>query len=168
MQADSICQEKVFKAVFYEHAKSLRDYLYYKSGDLAQAEDLVQDAFSKLWENCAKVSVAKARSFLFVTANNRFLNLVNRKKVAFKFEQKFAPGHENQDPEFLLESKEFKERLESAIAALPDDQRQIFLMNRLDKLKYREIAEIKNISIKTVEKKMQLALSALRKIHKKV
>jgi len=41
-------------------------------------------------------------------------------------------------------------------------------MNRIDKMKYREIAVALDISIKTVEKKMHLALQALRKIHKKV
>ena len=168
MQLDSICQEKVFKAVFYEHAKSLRDFLYYKSGDLGQAEDLVQDAFSKLWEYCAKVSKAKARSFLFTTANNLFINQVNRKKVALKFEQSVDKEHDHQDPEFLMQTNEFQQRLEKGINALSDDQRQIFLMNRIDKLKYREIAELLGISVKTVEKKMHLALGALRKIHKKV
>ena len=168
MQTDSICQEQVFKAVFYDHAKSLRDFLYYRSGNLEQAEDLMQDAFSKLWEYCAKVSIDKARSFLFTTANNLFLNQVSRKKVALKFEQAIMPQNDHQDPEFLLQSKEFKKQLEDAINDLPEDQRQIFLMNRMDKLKYREIAEMLSISVKTVEKKMHLALTALRKIHKKV
>ena len=48
----------------------LRNFIYYKSGNMAQAEDLVQDAFSKLWENCAKVVPEKGRSYLYRVANN--------------------------------------------------------------------------------------------------
>ena len=55
-QEDSVCEEKIFQQVFMTHAESLRNFLYYKSGNLAQAEDFVQDAFGKLWENCSKVS----------------------------------------------------------------------------------------------------------------
>lgn len=132
------------------------------------AEDLVQDAFVKLWENCAKVPLEKAKSFLFTTANNLFLNKVNHQKVVLKFEQKGHSEADQQSPAFLLEEAEFKHKLENAINALPEDQRIVFLMNRIDQKKYREIAEILDISVKAVEKRMHKALLSLRKIHKKV
>ncbi|MBX2818016.1 MAG: sigma-70 family RNA polymerase sigma factor, partial [Saprospiraceae bacterium] len=71
-------------------------------------------------------------------------------------------------PEFLLEEKEFKRLLEDAISALPEGQRAVFLLNRIDKKTYREIAEDLSISAKAVEKRMHKALASLRKIHKKV
>ena len=142
--------------------------MYYRSGNLMQAEDLVQDAFGKLWENCAKVSVEKARSYLFTIANNLFFNLKDREKVALKFQKRQSTSSDIKDPQYLIEEKEFEDRLQKAINALPDDQRTIFLLNRIDKKKYREIAELLDISIKTVEKKMHLALVSLRKIHKKI
>ena len=73
---------------------------------------------------------------------------------------------EKETPEKLeneLEEQEFKERLERAIAQLPEKQRIAFLMNRIDKKKYREIAEKLGISIKAVEKRMHLALQTMRK-----
>lgn len=165
---NNVCQEEVYKTIFYEHAESLRNFLYYKSGNLALAEDLVQDAFGKLWENCAKVPPEKAKSYLFTIGNNLFLNHISHQKVVLKFENKGHSEADNQSPQFILEEQEFKQRLEAAISALPEDQRIVFLMNRIDKKKYREIAEELGLSVKAVEKRMTKALTVLRKIHRKV
>ena len=150
------------------NAEGLRNFMYYKTGSYQQAEDIAQDAFGKLWENCAKVTVDKAKAFLFTVANNLFLNQVKHRKVVLKFEQQTTSQQTNETPEFLLEQDEFRKRLEDAISALPEKQREVFLMNRIDKLKYREIAEALNISVKAVEKRMHKALTTLKKISKKV
>lgn len=163
-----VCQEVIYQSIFYAQAEKLRNFVYYKSGNMALAEDLVQEAFGKLWENCAKVEEEKAKSYLFTIANNLFLNKVAHQKVVLKFEGEPRPTKDEQSPQYLLEEAEFKQQLEHAIAALPEDHRTVFLMNRIDKKKYREIAELLDISIKTVEKRMHLALAQLRKIHKKV
>tara|TARA_B100000497_G_C7650236_1_gene391147 strand:- start:313 stop:819 length:507 start_codon:yes stop_codon:yes gene_type:complete len=168
MPSSSICDEKVFKSVFFDNAQSLKEYMYYRCGNQEQAEDYMQDAFSKLWENCAKVSFEKARSFLFKIANNFFLNQVKRKKVDLKFKKRLDQKVETENPEFIYQKKEFHELLERTISSLPEDQRTIFLLNRIEKKKYREIAEMLDISVKTVEKKMHLALLQLRKVHPKV
>jgi RNA polymerase sigma-70 factor (ECF subfamily) len=105
---------------------------------------------------------------LFTVANNLFLNQAKHQKVVLKFEQRGHTQRTDEDPAFLLEEQEFKTRLEKAINDLPEGQREVFLMNRLDKMKYREIAEALNISVKAVEKRMHKALLALRKISKKV
>ena len=67
-----------------------------------------------------------------------------------------------------MEEQEFKNQLEKAIEALPENQREVFLMNRIDKMKYREIAEALGISQKAVEKRMHKALLELRKLTKKI
>ena len=132
------------------------------------SEDLAQDAFIKLWENCKKVPLEKAKSFLFTVANNLFINKANHQKVVFKFNKLSTYTNESEDPHLILQKKEFKLKLEGAIAALPENQREVFLMNRIDKRKYREIAEILGISVKAVEKRMHLALKELRKVHQKI
>lgn len=165
---NNICQEKVFQSIFVEQAEHLRNFMYYKTGNLQQAEDLMQDAFGKLWENCAKIITEKAKSFLFTVANNLFLNQVAHQKVVLKFENRAHSQQSNLTPQFLLEEAEFKKRLEKAISNLPEGQRVVFLMNRIDKKKYREIAEELDISVKAVEKRMHKALATLRKISKRV
>lgn len=164
----NICAEQVYKSIFDEHAEHLRNFLVYKGCSVQRAEDIVQEAYIKLWENCSKVEVAKAKSYLFTVSNNIFLNEVKHQKVRLKFEDTVKNTNDNQSPQFLLEEKEFKLRLESAIKQLPDNQRIVFLMNRLDKKTYQEIAESLEVSVKTIEKRMHKALLALRKIHQKV
>lgn len=163
MSNKDLCKEKVFLDFYKKHSRDLYNFMYYKSGDEDVASDHVQDAFIKIFENCSKISFAKARSYLFTTANNLFLNAVKHQKVKLSY-NKNNPGTENdhQDPSFLLQEKEYMQQLENAIANLTPGQREVFLLNRIDGKKYREIAEMLGISEKAVEKRMMGALKSLR------
>lgn len=136
--------------------------MYYKCGDLEQAEDLMHEAFVKLWENCKKVVLEKAAPFLFTTAKRLFLNQIEHEKVKLKFEKEIADTRNIQDPQYQLEEDEFKKQLEEAIAALPETQREVFLMNRVDKLSFQEIADIQGVSLSAVHKKMYKAMDKLK------
>ncbi|WP_075340457.1 RNA polymerase sigma factor [Tenacibaculum agarivorans] len=159
----SLCNSEVFEQVYKSHVTALRDYVYYKSGDIDVAEDVVQDCFMKIWNNCADIIVDSVKSLLYRMATNSFLNTVKHKKVILEH-QKLKPNSDytNENPEFVLEEKEFLSKLQSAIADLPEKDREVFLLNRIDKKKYREIADLLQISIKTVEKRMSSALKQLR------
>ena len=164
----SVCQEDVYASIFQSYANMVRNFIYYKSGDMQQAEDIAQEAFVRLWNNCANVPIEKAKGFLYTVANNIFLNEVEHKKVVLKFQQKPGGLSGSLDPGFLLEEKELKTKLEIAIAELPDGQREVFLMNRMDKKTYAEIAELLGVSVKAVEKRMHKALVKLRKTLKNI
>jgi len=160
---ESLCEEAYFNTFYKDHFQSANNFAYYKCGDQASALDLVQDAFSKIWENCSSIDLTKARTYLFTTVNNLFLNTVKHQKVVINY-AKAAPyiDTNNESPEYILEEEEFKKKLQNAIASLSDIQREVFLMNRIDGKKYREIAEILDISQKAVEKRMSGALKILR------
>ncbi len=160
----SVCQEEVFESLFSSHSESLLNFLYYKTGNYAAAEDLMQDAFATLWKECKKIAVDKAKSFLYTVGKNFFLNEVKHKKVVLKFESRGHSQVSHESPQYLLEEEEFKLKLEKAIAALPEGQRTVFLLNRIDKIKYKEIAERLGISVKAIEKRMHKALVELRKV----
>ncbi|HQW69640.1 MAG TPA: RNA polymerase sigma-70 factor [Flavobacterium sp.] len=159
-----ICKENIFSSFFKSHAKSLRNYLYYKFGNEDQAEDITQEAFIKLWQNCADVPLEKAKSYLYTIANNASLNVIAHQKVVLNY-AKSSPNKEstNESPEFLLEEEQFKSKLLQAIEKLNEKQRVAFLMNRIDGKKYAEIAKELEISVKAVEKRIHLALIELRK-----
>jgi RNA polymerase sigma-70 factor (ECF subfamily) len=159
-----ICKENIFSSFFKSHAKSLRNYLYYKFGNEDQAEDITQEAFIKLWQNCADVPLEKAKSYLYTIANNASLNVISHQKVVLNY-AKSSPNKEstNESPEFLLEEEQFKSKLLQAIEKLNEKQRVAFLMNRIDGKKYAEIAKELEISVKAVEKRIHLALIELRK-----
>ncbi|MGK0334522.1 MAG: RNA polymerase sigma-70 factor (family 1) [Paraglaciecola sp.] len=162
-----VCEESVYDQTFLRVAPLLRNFLIYRTGDAGKAEDLVQDAFLKLWDNCTKVAPEKAKAFVFRVAENLFFNQVEHAKVVLKFNAHQAGiSEKSETPQDLMEENEFREKLERAIAALPAGAREVFLLNRVEGMKYREIAELLNISQKAVEKRMSRALLDLRKIHK--
>lgn len=158
------CDEIVFSNFFKKHAKSVRNFLFYKYGNKDQAEDLTQEAFIKLWQNCAAVPIEKAKSYIYTIANNSSLNEIAHQKVVLKYQKDFSGTDKtNQSPEFILEEKQFENKLLKAIENLNETQRVAFLMHRIDGKKYSEIALELNIGIKAVEKRIHLALLELRK-----
>lgn len=163
-----LCEEPNFNKVFRSYSKTLFNYLYYKCGDENQAQDLVQDAFMKLWVNCSTVSLETVKGYVFKIANNKMLNAFQHSKVKLKFENLNHKGHTNESPEFIMLEKEHRQKINQAISDLPEKQRVVFLLSRIDKKTYKEIAEIIGISKKAVEKRIYLALDTLRKVNKKI
>jgi len=157
-----ICNQKVFKTIFNTYSKELKRFLFFKTKDVYLAEDILQDAFIKLWDNCSKVDYEKARSFLYKVATNLFLNIKKHEKVVQKHQSSFVKESNNESPEFIMLTKEFLEKIDHTIASLPEKQREVFLLSRIEKKKYKEIAEMLNISVKAVEKRMHKALLVLK------
>ncbi len=160
---DNICEEHLFSSIFNKYAKDLHDFLYYKFGDNLNPKDKVQEAFIKLWQNCAKVTPSKAKSFVFTTANNLMLNEVAHQKVVLKHRQTKPKSYTNENPEFLMQENEYMEKLQTAISNLTEAQRTAFLLNRVEGKRFKEIAALLDISTKAVEKRIYGALKKLRK-----
>lgn len=160
---NSICSEINYRVIFEQHSEVIRNFVYYRCGDIQQAEDITQDAFIKLWKNCKNVIFEKAKSFLMKVAQNTLFNEKKRDSVILKYNQSvdnsclIAPSPEN-----IIEGKEFMKELQRAISDLPNKQREVFLLNRKDKKTYKEIAEIVGITQKGVERRMHLALKELK------
>ncbi|MEO1588271.1 MAG: sigma-70 family RNA polymerase sigma factor, partial [Bacteroidota bacterium] len=133
----SVCEEAQFDQVFSLHAEVLRNFCYYKCKDLDQAEDYVQEAFLRLWKNCAKVPFGKAKSFLFKVAQNLFLHQVEHQKVVQKYLRRQAQPISMEHPQFQIEEQELLNRLEEAIANLSEKQRTVFLLHRMDGKSYK-------------------------------
>jgi RNA polymerase sigma-70 factor (ECF subfamily) len=160
---DNICEELLFERLYKKHAKNLHDFLYYKFGEHLNPEDKVQEAFIKLWQNCGKIAPPKAKSFLFTTANNLMLNAVAHQKVVLKYGKQPQKHATNETPEFVMQEKEYHQKLQNAITNLTEAQRVAFLMNRVEGKRFKEIAELLDISVKAVEKRIYGALKKLRK-----
>ncbi len=162
MSSKSVCKDNNYQELYESHGENLRNFLYYKSGDLAKAEDWSHEAFIKLWENCKQVVFEKAKSYLFTVGNNLFLNNIRHNKVVLEFEKDNIESNSTMNPEMVLREKEFKTILEQAISNLPTGQREAFLLNRIDKLTYKEIAKIEGVTEKAIEKRISKALISLK------
>ncbi len=164
-----LCSENIYKSIFESHFKSLRNFLVFRYKDMERAEDVAQNAFVILWENCGKIKPEQAKSFLFTTAIRLSLNLLKHDKVIINFVSRSEKIEtHNESPEFLMVEDEFHKSLQKAISDLPEKQRTVFLMNRIENQTYSEIASLLGISVKTVEKRMHNALISLRKVVKAI
>ncbi|WP_411895943.1 RNA polymerase sigma factor [Winogradskyella sp. A2] len=159
---DNICENAFFERFYKKYAKDLHDFLYYKFGERLNPEDRVQEAFIKVWQNCAKISPDKAKSFLFTTANNLMLNAVAHEKVVLKYNKQPQKSSTNETPEFVMQEKEYHQKLQTALSNLTEAQRVAFLMNRVEGKRFKEIATLLDISTKAVEKRIYGALKKLR------
>lgn len=126
------------------------------------SEDLAQDTFLKVWEKRIDVRADSIKPLLYKIAENLAVNSHKRQEVRFKFKNEQILGKNIETPEYLMRLKEYDEVVQKALAGLTDACREVFLMNRIDGLKYHEIAQRLDISMKAVEKRMGRAIEELR------
>jgi RNA polymerase sigma-70 factor (ECF subfamily) len=133
-----------------------------KNSDVA--EEIVQDFFVKLWEKKHTLDInTSLKNYLYRSVKNLCLNFVEHNKVKNKFKKyTLSNSLHSEQTEFDFLEIDLYEKLEDAIYSLPEKRQKIFRLNREEGLKYREIAEKLNLSIKTVETQMGLAFKYLR------
>lgn len=151
-----------FERAFDLYYTNVRNFLYYKTSQSQLAEDVAQDAFVKLWETRDKIDKSSIKAYVFTIANNLAINQLKRDQLKFKFLKLQGDKKDIKTPEYLMEMQEFDQKLQDTLAKVPDGAREVFLMNRIDGLKYREIAEMLGLSMKAIEKRMSNALAILR------
>jgi RNA polymerase sigma-70 factor (ECF subfamily) len=139
--------------------------VYYRSGDQELATDIAQEVFMRLWEKQITVEKEKIAGLLYKMAGDLFISKYRRMRLEHAYGKRFSLRFDQaQSPEEQMQYKELKDRYELALASLPEKQRTVFLMSRMEDLKYYEIAERLHISVKAVEKRMKNALAFLRSV----
>ncbi len=152
------------KKVFETFYRSLCNYAFQFLNDYDMAEEVVQGLFVKLWEKRSGLAIESSlKSYLFRSVRNQCFNLIQHEKVKKLHEERIRESliSENAEDDYYI-SPELKVRIGSVIDSMPEKRREIFRLSREEGLKYREIAERLNISVKTVETQMGLALKTLR------
>ncbi len=151
-----------FKNIFDTYFDEIRRYLFYRSGDEELATDITQECFLKLWEKRDKIKLESVRGLLFKMASDLFINNYHHQKRTNQLFQNISFEEQDYSPEEILSFEQLKEKYESLIIRMPEKQRTVFLMSRIDGLMYKEIAERLELSVKAVEKRMTIALNYLR------
>jgi RNA polymerase sigma-70 factor, ECF subfamily len=156
--------DAAFDALFRAYYAPLCYYAAsFTDGDMDDAEDVVQQTFVKLWEQRANLSITwSVKAYLYKTVHNTCLNRLRALKTREQYKQRNMLELEREHAPSPYAETELRERLQKALAELPTQCRQIFELSRFEELKYREIAEHLNISIKTVETQMGKALRIMR------
>ncbi|MCF6170588.1 MAG: sigma-70 family RNA polymerase sigma factor [Bacteroidales bacterium] len=153
-----------FKYIFDNYFDTVRNYIYYRSGDDELATNIAQETFMRLWEKQLEAGPGKVKGLLFKISGDLFVSNYRKQKTIQRFRLNSKPEINHHSPEKQLEFKELKKSYETALAGLSEKQRTVFLMSRMENLKYHEIAATLGLSVKAVEKRMKHALAALRQI----
>jgi len=156
--------EKEFEQLFKEFFAPLCGFARKFIRDDDSSREIVHDVFINLWNKRDTIDPEKSiKSYLFTSVNNRCLNYIRDHKKFDKTEF-IASRHEDLvdlDANEKMVAAENEKRILDIIDALPEKCKEIFKMSRFEELKYAEISERLNISIKTVEAQMSKALKIL-------
>lgn len=159
-----ICRDS-FAGLFQHYAVGLLVYARQFVQRHEVAEDIVHDVFINLWEKKENISPDTAKQYLFRATRNSCLNYLTHLKSRTKYQNEILREQDlpdSLDPDYYIYS-ELKATIEAAIDKLPPQRKAIFMMNRFDRKTFAEIAEEMNLSPRTVDKHIELALRDLRK-----
>ena len=150
---------------FQQHYKSLCLAANNIVNDYAAAEDVVQDVFVNLLHKGETIVInSSLKGYILRSTVNTALNYTKKSKTMVPLESEVLEvyHYDGAIGESSLEQLELEESVNQAINLLPPKCKAVFLLNRYEDMKYREVADHLGISIKTVENQMGKALRRLR------
>lgn len=157
---DTGAYEKLFRVLY----RPMTAYAFRFLGNLADSESIVQDVFLRLWQIRSELTISTSlQHYLFRSVKNHCINYIEHERIKSGYQAMVIKNETDRSDysEFFLEVG-LKKKIEEAIIALPPKRQEIFRLAREEGLKYREIAEKLELSVKTVETQMTLALKQLR------
>lgn len=170
--------EQLFKLVQDDNDSRAFEILYNRYWDVLwrfaskhqihteEAKDTLQDIFTHLWTNRAKIHIQyKVRSYLYRATVNQVLKKVNRNQFLEAYvssiTRKVQEGGLHQEE--IIYEKELQVNINAALNAMPEKMRAIFEASRFEELNHAQIAEKLNISKETVKSQIKNALKIVRK-----
>lgn len=129
----------------------------------AVAEDLVAEVFYRFWKNKTYLDITTSyRAYLFKAVRHRAYNHLKAELTHKALAREVQLGGELRQPDQHLFFKELSRKLETLVEALPPQCKKVFLMNRYEGKKCKEIADNLDLSVRTVEAHLLRAVAALR------
>ncbi len=122
-----------------------------------KAKDIVQDAFTRMWEKCDLVEFDKAKSYLFTTAYRRMIDIIRREKKQGNWSEVYENAHSVEST-----SSDLGEQLQMALDRLPEQQRSLVMLRDYEGYNYQEISEITDLSLAQVKVYIFRARKALK------
>ncbi len=157
--------KRAFELVFNEYYSIMVSYAFRFMDLREDAEEIVQEVFVKFWEKCEHLALdSSIKSYLYRSVHNTCLNHLKHEKVKDSYRQYVIQSMEEsvEDRHFRDEAVDMQEMILQEVNNLPPRCSEIFKLSRYEGLKYQEIADHLEISVKTVEVQMGKALKLLR------
>lgn len=157
--------EKAFEILFKTLYAPLCQFSCSFLKDMDESESLVQEVFVSFWDRRNSLSInSSPKSYLFQMVRNHSLNVLKHREHVLEYERSESIESDTNNRDYNgTEQREFEALVSIAIAEMPEQRRRVFKMSRFEGLKYQEIAEKLELSVKTVENHMGAALKHLRK-----
>ena len=155
-----------FDLIYKKYSKKLYKFGYSLLKSHEETENLVQDVFLNLWENRNKVEKdSSIKSYIFAITYNSAISILRKKAMESKFVEYLKSLQIiNEKPVNMeLEYTELTNRINEIVYALPQRQKEVYLLHKVEALKYSEIAVLLDISVNTIENHMSRALKTIRK-----
>lgn len=157
--------EKALEILFKKYYGSLTRFANNIIKDKASAEDMVQEVFMKIWNNCSRIEIKSSlKAYLFTATRNHCFNLLRsvNQNVFIDAAMENETMISANDAEERMAAKLLDLKIQEAIELLPEKCKLTFQLSRFEELSYKEIAEAMDVSVKTVENQMSKALATLR------
>lgn len=156
--------QSAFSSIFTAYYQNLVMFATKFTHDPNDAEEIVQDTFLRLWEEHESVEInISLKSFLLKIVQNKCIDWYRHNKIIRTYNNfmiEGAPQFTHDTDGYILYS-ELQEQIEVALDKLPEEISEVFRMSRNKGLKYHEIADILNVSIRTIEVRIGKALHML-------
>ena len=152
---------EAFKILYFRYHERLGGYIYGRIHSNEQTRDMLQEIFTWVWQNRSKLKIKTSLSaYLYRMAHNMTVNLYKKGSR----ERAYIASRLSQTDVAADDITDLQIDLEMALNSLPEKLRTVFILSRFEGLKNSEIAEILNISVKTVESRITQVLKKMREI----
>ena len=161
MKEVAIGNESAFRELLARYQTGIFSFAIRIVGDTGAAEDIVQEAFLRLFRAAESLhSESNIRAFIFKITRNLCVDFLRKKRPELHSEQ--VEGFDSETPLDLIETKETKEMLLSAVLTLPERQKTAVLLRHTEDMTYQEIAAVMSVSVSSVESLLVRGRKALR------
>jgi RNA polymerase sigma factor (sigma-70 family) len=154
--------KRAFNAFFIEYSPRLEATIYFLCNDKCLAEDLVQEAFLRLWKNRAELNEHQSlKGYLRTISKNLFLDHNRKGKTAQRYQESLVEPTSDEVSEKVIVN-DLQQLVISGITRFSQDKQDMYVGSRFDGKTYYEIAQIKNTTPKAVERHVAKISSFIR------
>lgn len=158
--------ECAFEKLFLKYYFALVNFAFSYLKSTHEAEEVVQEVFADCWERKNQLDPTKnIKTYLFQSVKFQSMDILKHRKVVNRYQSELMNEKETQtqpEPQINSSEEEFVNAVQEAIDDLPNRAKRVYVLHRKEGLTYKEIAEVMDISPKTVESQMSRALQILR------
>lgn len=162
--------KEAFDTLFRRYYTPLCRFSYAICLSKEDAEESVQDMFVGLWEKAPTIRIdASVKAYLYTSVRNYTLNVIQKQQIELRHLNEYSELADEDEREESLDDTQISQLIRNGVDTLPEKCREIFILCKLEGLTYDEIADYLNVSKKTVDNQMGIALRKLREyLHPKM